>query len=117
MNDCQPSTSSLKALALRNSLKSSQNSIHHTITGTICSWKNHASSRASVKACPKQPHIPIPGIELKTHPYISMAFKINQNSRTQKCHYNSYTWSSRKNLNLRRRGKMIVRTRGSGALL
>jgi hypothetical protein len=77
----QPPALPLRGPSIYIPLKNSQNSKHHTIIETICSWQNHALARAwgksqsSAKVSPKQPHITTPGIKMKTHSYnISVIF-------------------------------------------
>jgi hypothetical protein len=50
LNHQQPPATPLRALAFIYPLKSSQNSKHHTIEDTTCSWQNLASARALGKS-------------------------------------------------------------------
>ena len=74
----QQLTPPLGDLAFIYTLKSLQNSKHHTITETICSWQNHTSARARGKSssAPWSSLLSQPGIKTKTHSYnISVFFK------------------------------------------
>lgn len=73
----QPPTINLTFAALQfvYPLKNPQNSKHHTITGTVCSWQNHASageqskSQSAAVDILKRSHIPTPGVKTKTYSY------------------------------------------------
>ena len=76
--------------------KRSQNSKFHTIEETISSWQHHASARAWGKSqsaavdSPKQPRIPIPGIQTKKRILITFLCFLKK-PKFQNCHYRTWT--------------------------